>query len=229
MAEEQNEVDVKQLAATVNSLATMMTGMGRNMEILTNSMKDLKDGVTAKPKADPDDDEDSVDTDLESMTRADFANHLMAQFGKVMKGQLKDIQDAVQQTSARVQEVDVKAMVKEARAKNKDFDEWGQELKQTLTDNPTLTIDRALTLVRSEHPEKAKELREKYEMDSPSDLGKPMEKGQGRDKFGGLPPKGGGDTEKTGQMDTAEAVEDAWESSLAASEGLDPDYLTGTN
>jgi len=229
-SEEGNVVDVKALADTVTSLVSVVSGMGKNVEILTGSMRDLQEkGVKAVlPTPDPDDTDDDLDADMEGMSRPEFANHLMKQFSNVMKGELKTIQESVQTVGDTATQERVASMVKEAKSQNKDFDEWTDELKGVLKESPGTTLKRALTIVRSEDPKKATELREKYQMDDP---GENKGKGDGKhggEKFGGLTPKGGETTPDT-RMKQGEAADSAWDSALAATDGLDPSMLNGTS
>jgi hypothetical protein len=162
--------------------------------------------------------EDAQPDNLDDLSRDQFATLLLGKMEKAVSGALKPVLEKVSGVETNVSKGEAANAVKDARAGNKDFDEWMPEMKAILSDTPNISLKRALSLARIEDPKKAGEMREKYEMDG---------KGEGKrekSKFGGLAP-GSSKTTKDSRMKKGNASESAWESGLSKLE--DPSILLG--
>lgn len=185
-------IDPKQLEAlmkTVGTLASAVAGQGKQIEALATSLK-----APEKP-----DHSGNENVDLESLSRSDFAKHIV----ETLNGQLKPIFDQLGQRIDTVHTThgtkalkgDMDMFAKE----HKDFWDLQDEIQKIAKETPGINFQRAYTIARTENPEKAKELDAKY---APPKQETP--------KFGGLTPTSGSST-KSNTMKPAEASQAAWE------------------
>src|SRR3990167_1333366 len=126
-------------------------------KITDQSKGDVKKGL---------EDQFGDDVDLEQLDRKDFARFILAQSKGDIQGEVKKLSDVmvakIDDLGGRFESKNAGEQVEKTASDHKDFWEWSNEIKGVLKDNPTLTVRRAYALVRSENPEKAKEMDKKY-------------------------------------------------------------------
>jgi hypothetical protein len=172
------------LKNTLNELKEISKGNSEAIKHINEALKGLK-----QPKEDPDDDKgkksgyDAPPKDVEYMDRKEYAEYIIQLMESRLNPKLEDTQKAVKSIDERVQSGELRREADKIRAdeNTKDFDEWQQELRKKLTNNPYLSLHEAYQLVRLENPKKAKELNEKYWPAKPKDSDED-------EPFGGLPP-----------------------------------------
>lgn len=177
-------------------------------------LNEMKGRLSAKDKKDPaqKSTEDSGD-DLETMSRAQFAKHLLEIVSKDL------IKPQVDRVIAREQEDEsrnVRREIKEFEKEHKDFWTYSEEVKAILGKHPELNIEEAYVLAKHNVPDKVKGLDEAaIEAKKREDAKKAEER---RQSFGGLLPTSGKAT-KNKAMNVKDAAEQAWQD-LGMSEHL---------
>ena len=132
-----------------------------------------------------------------------------------LKTALKPVEDRVGQIDERVNSDLAGREISAAAEKRPDFMEWRAEISELVKDNPRLSVTRAYTIARAEHPEKTKDMDKKY---SKADTPKPS--------FTGFTPtRGGGRGEGATRMKFSEAAEKAYDEVLAGLGGANLDNL----
>lgn len=210
-AAEENTVDVGALAKTVETLAGTVTGMHDNIRTLSESLTGLT--TSGKADAEEEDEQEDLNVDLETLSRTDFARHLLGQMDRTIKDALKPVQQKADQTDEDFTKAQIKEQISVARKSHPDLDEWSGELKEVLKESPGLSLKRAIKIAKDENPEKAKQLAEKFKMDDADD-DSGRAKGKGKKGFGGLTP-GGSKTQNSTRMSQKEASESAWDEAVS--------------
>lgn len=151
------------------------------------------------------------EVDLETLDRKGFAGHILKQVKGVMEEVIKPLGDRFGQLDEKIDGHSLSVMIKEFQKDHPDFFEWKDEMKGLLKSSPTLTPARAYTLARSESPDKAHKMNEKYKMGAPE-----KQSPNGQD-FLSLFPQGGSATRSgNGKMNPKQAAEAAWDSVMSA-------------
>jgi hypothetical protein len=158
--------------------------------------------------------------DMEQLDRQQFAALMLSKFEERLSHHLKDtlkpFEEKISQVSTRVEEDMANREVNGIASSKKDFYEWRTEIGQLVKDTPNLSVARAYTIARSENPEKAKKMDEKYAEKKESTT-------QG---FVGLSPTGGGGRgEGAGKLKFNEAAEKAYADVLSELGGVSLDQL----
>lgn len=100
------------------------------------------------------------ESDIEKMSRTEFARYLMEQVTSGLDEKLQPFQESVQALSEMSHKDRLSMTFEQARGKFKDFDQWKDEMA-ALVERTGLTDPEDLyTLARSKNPDKAKELDE---------------------------------------------------------------------
>lgn len=106
------------------------------------------------------------DVDMDNLTPRQLAQMIASGVGKVMDGKLQTLQgqtaQAVQTLAAQFETRNASDQIAKSAEKNADFFEYADEMRQVLKENPTLTVNRAYNLAKSENPEKAAKMALKY-------------------------------------------------------------------
>lgn len=198
-------VNVDQFNQLVSTVGDLAQGMGTIQEAVTALAQQGR--ASSEALADDDDMDDGTDgADLESLSRADFASHLLKQINKQFSKPIEELGNQIKEVQSSVSQVDSKTVVQHFADGHKDFWDWKPELEAIVKETPGISVERAYALARQENPDKAKELDQKYS--PPSDEGKETK------PFGGLTPTSG-QTSKSTTMSSEEAVEAAWNDTMA--------------
>lgn len=193
-----------------NQLVSTVGGLAENMQSIQNAVSQLAQPRDNSGSHDDslEDDNDNI-SDLEVLSREDFAKHIINQINKQVGGTIEKLDQKINEASQNIQAVDSKAAVQKFAESKADFWDWKDELKSIVNDTPGISVERAYLLARQENPEKAKKLDAKY---SPTD-------DKGKPKFGGLTPTSG-QTAKSTTMSSDEAAEKAWQDSMSDLESV---------
>ena len=143
----------------------------------------LASGGKPAPKEEPKR-ETITDESIDKMTNSQLMKHLLAQVSEVVKAGVQPVQEAVEQTSTRVDQTDVKAQFDKLKAAHPELNHFREQMKQVLTEHPDLVnnLERALILAKAEAPEIVAKLAEENKT-------KEDEKGQEeKQPFGGFFP-----------------------------------------
>jgi len=164
---------------------------------------------------DDDDDDGGSPQDLELLSRADFAKHIVKTVEKVVnKNVVEPLTQQLQALQANTTRSELTGAVKELRAAHKDFDEWKGEMLSLAKEHPGLPPNRLYKLARAENPDKAAKL---DKANAP-----PIEAPSRPRGFGGLTPNQSGTGSRARNMPGKDAATAAWQD-LAAAFG-EPDF-----
>jgi len=171
-------------------------------KLVENLQKGAKPGTNRADDDDDDDDDDIDPEDLDEIPAGKFRKALLTEVGKLLDGKLAEVSTGMQNLSRGIRTTELRGEAKELAGKHKDFEEWANEMNTLGKDNPKLSLKQLYTLARSEYPEKAKELDEKF-------VEKPEKKDDSLSLFGGFRPTIGTDT--GGKDETPKTAEEASE------------------
>lgn len=189
---------VKGISLLMQQNQASNTKMQDNFKLLMDRVGDRE------PERDPDPDEDAIN-DLDN---AGLMKLVVGEISKVMKDQIGDVTKSLSATNQNISDNKIATELKDHIVNHPDFMDWKTEISVLAKENPTLSIPRLHSLVRSENPEKATELDGKYTSDEDKDT---------KPGFLGLMPTGGGFVdEDSGEkiMTKDEALNKAWEEVL---------------
>lgn len=213
------DFDFEKLNATLTSLGSAMQSVQQSVESLGERVATVERGGNGggEPPA-PQYQPPSFDSsELESLSRGDFAKYLMNAFSEMLKhemgqtvGELQKNVQGVQQTTVASE---MKREIEKLESEKKDFWDWKSEMIELRKENPNLSISRLYALARAENPDKAQELDKKY-TPPPADEGKPKEPA-----FGGFFPSSM-NTEENTSMKPDEAATKAWDDTFGQSSDL---------
>lgn len=198
----------------------MVTGIGQLNEgfrALTDMARAAQGRQTpAAPPADPDDEpeDEPSGTDLETMSRREYADYLLRQMIKATNKQIAEPLSAqIRELSASATRQQATMGVREAAAAHKDFWDWQGEMVE-LVNQPQykslIPVD-LYALARSRNPSKAAELDKKHNPQKPSDS-RPIK----LPAFGGLTPGQSGTGNRGRKMNGHEAADAAWAETVKA-------------
>lgn len=196
-------VDPKQfnlLVETVNKLTESVGSTNVTVKQLSEAMAAQQ---TKKGDDDDSDDDDIEVSELESMSRLDFAKYLGKIYGKELDNRMKTVTDQIAEVRGDLGNKAASDNFKEMSAKYKDFKDWVPEMKDIAETNKGISLENAYLLARTKNVEKAKEMDEKYN---------PPEEDNKAKGFGGLTPTSGKTATST-EMSKEEASEAAWQES----------------
>lgn len=204
---------MQQLMSTVQGLADTVGSMQTNMNALAEQVagnnprggagggRNSSDGGSDNDgrMEVPEIDEDS----LERLSRRDLLELAENRaYARIYNERVLPLQKSLDQQSTETFADKLRTRLREVSSKpeNKDFAEWGKEIKHYLTNNPQMDVEDALILARSKNPDKAQQLAEKHGMVKSDDSNANNADGQG-----GAAGKGGqgGDANKSGQKGQA--------------------------
>lgn len=153
--------------------------------------------------------EDEENVDLELISRADFAKHIVRRVEQAInKNVVEPLSQQLSELRATTTRDQLGRAVQELRSKYPDFNEWSQDMIELAKEQPTLPPHRLYILARGENPTKAKAMDAKYA---------PRDQGNVRNiRFGGLTPSQSGSGSRARNMAPAEAGKAAWDDTVAA-------------
>lgn len=191
----------KALGVLANANASFQEGL----TALTSKLEQLGQAQPPKNQGSSGGGEDE-DVDLETMDRKTFAAYMARQMRGIVEDSLKPVKEGFGKLDEKIDATSLAGMIKEFQKDHPDFYEWKEEMRGILRESPTLTPARAYALARTENPEKAKKIDEKY------GLGKPEKKSAEENFLGLFPTSGSGSsaTKGAGRMKPQAAAEAAW-------------------
>ena len=204
-ASEASMQQIELLTKSVGLLAEGLQKMEGNQQNIVSALANItsqsKGAVREELK-----EEFGKDVDLEQLDRKDFAAFIIKSAEVVLKTEmaklLGDVDKKVTNLASSFESKNANEQIAKAADQNPDFWEWSNEIKQMLAENPTLSVNRAYQLAKSENHKKAEELNKKY--------AKPTEKKE--QSFLGLTPTSSiGTRDATGKMTQKEAAEKAFD------------------
>lgn len=217
--------DFEKLNATMLGLGQAIQAQQKSLEALGNRMESLEQRPAQPPTPTPAEPKEfkinlGEEKDLETLSRMDFAGKMLEQINGLMEHNLKKISDTLEGKLSAVSDTigrsSLEGEIKEMIGSKKDFMDWKEELKALRQELPNASLQRLYALVRSENPDKAKELDEKY-ADKPA----AGEDGKAQGKaFGGFFPTNSHQEENT-KMTQDEAVQKAWDDVFSGQNNLD--------
>jgi hypothetical protein len=191
-------------------LQSIVTTLGRSMTTIADGQTALQDGMTrlttdglkvqAPPPALPP--KASVE-DLDEMSQSTLAGHIIDEVAKLVDGKVSSLDSKLNDTTASFSKTLNKDKLTAFVDEHPDIVDLTDEVKSAMTEYPTMTFDKAYSLVRAELPT---DRREALDLKYATDV---KEKKQ---PFGGLTPTSGDYTaEGTDDDLTAdEAGDKAW-------------------
>lgn len=199
------------LTQSVQFLAKGFEELRGNQSQLTEALAKLSDMTGQTPKQTQETAEVMFgdDVDIEQLSRKDLAKLIETSIMKGVEAKLGKFQEGlsgrVEDLAMRFESKNAGEAVEKVASSHPDFWEWTGEIKALLTENPSLTVNRAYTIVKSENPDKVEKLKTKYE--------KPAEKK--RDFFSLLPTSTRGRAEGSSKMTQQQAAEAAFDSIMS--------------
>lgn len=158
----------QQLELLTKSVGLLAEGL-KNMESNQSQIVATLAAITEQSKGEVRKDlkeEFGADVDLDQLSQKDFARYILAHSVKGTQDALSkfnsDLDLKIQDLASRFENKNAGDQVEKIAGNNKDFWEWGPEIKAILKENPTLSVGRAYNLVKTENPDKAKTLDKKY-------------------------------------------------------------------
>ncbi len=226
MAEENNEnkkeeLDFGQLNEAIKGLPESVQGAMK--AAIREASGEARTAAAAAAKAAEANIEDEPDpeVDVERLSRSELVSHINRSLDKTIAKALKPVLDRLESTTTDVETDRVKREFEKAKDDHSDFMEWRDELQAMVTAHPDLSAERMYRLVRSENPEKAKEIddkaKEKKDKEDGEDNITPMR------AFGGLRSTSGKSVENDGKKQPKDAAKSAWDQVM----GDVPDSLFG--
>ena len=216
--------EFKELVTVVKDLATQSQATNETLTAVAKTVKDNTDQQQQQHQQQQQQhkkDQGPTDTDLESMSRSEFMNHIVGKFGEALDEKLEGFNEKLTEHKTDTIKDRQTRLVNEARAKFKDFDEWKDEMVVQAKKAPGMDFEDMYTLVRIKNPDKAKEMDEKYKLGEFADTdGNQGGNNNAKPPFGGGRPGSGGEEDASHDMDLKEAGEDAWEKTVGLLEGL---------
>lgn len=211
--------EIKALPGQVKVLTDALTLMVKGQAEMQNQLKELAQTRSApaqneeQPK--PKDNADLFEgIDLEQIDRKQFGTILLSKFmeriEEHMGTAIKPVMEKIGQIEHTVTNDLGSRQISDVLKDNKDLYEWKDEIAGLLKETPNMKLSRALTIARSENPEKAKAMQKKYTV--------PGDDGTKRPVTLSLTPTSrvtGGD-EKVGRMKFNEAAERAFDDVLSS-------------
>jgi len=196
----------KKLSDAVSGIALLVQqGQSQNAQTQKNFedlVKKIGEPTEPKPK-EPDPD------DINDLDNVGLIKLVVGEVGKVVDEKLGKVNESIHSTNQNVNDSALQVEVKELLVDNPDLMDWKPEMSALAKDNPNLSLTRLHKLARSEAPEKAEELDQKY---AASDEKDDVDPG-----FLSLMSTGGGMSDLDSDekpMTSEEAGEKAWEDTL---------------
>ncbi len=203
-AAEASRQQVEVLTQSVQLLAKGFEELRGNQTQLTEALAKLAD-TTPKKVEQAAEVMFGDDVDIEQLSRKDLAKLIEVSITKGVDAKLAKIQEGiagkVEDLAMRFESKNAGEAVEKVASNHPDFWEWSNEMKALLAENPSLSVNRAYTIVKAENPDKVEKLKSKYE--------KKTEKP--RDFFSLLPTSGRGRADGSGKMTQEQAAEDAFD------------------
>jgi len=204
-ADNTSQQQIELLTKSVGLIAEGLSKMEGNQNMILETLARVTDQSKAEVKHEIKE-EFGADVDLEQLDRRQFATFIVRQaeaaFKEEIKNMLGTVDSKVQDLATRFESKNASEQITKVSDNNPDFWEWSSEIKQLLSENPTLTVNRAYALAKSENPKKAEELHKKF--------AKPEPKKQ--QSFFGLTPTSSISTRSNaGKMSQKEAAEAAFD------------------
>lgn len=205
------------VVAAVRELADMVQNTQKSTQQvrdeLEQKLKELEGSVKAPPKQEPEEDLSKVD--LEGMSRTDLVNFITNQMSKKMEKILSGVQGKIENVSQQTRQSKLEQEIERLSEKHKDFYDWTDEMRSIHKKHPTMSVAEAYKLARTEDPDKAKKLDDKYKDPDPDPSSKDGKGGKdSKQTYGGMPP-GTAKTSQPTNMTKEQAIENAWNETMA--------------
>jgi len=207
--------DLTSVAETVKEMGKAMEGLSSMGEIMKGLQAELK-GLKEKPKEEKKEKKKSDQGyNIELMSRAEFQGHLMDKFQEILEEKLAPLGEQVKTVDSTVRTTNIHKALEQAKKKHPDFMEWKEEMIDLANQIPGISPERAYHLVKAEHPDKAKTLKEKFK--SPEEKEAEAKKAEPKKPaFGGLTPTSGEISEESKNLSKKDAAELAWQKVFGA-------------
>ena len=164
-AAQQTAQQIELLTRSVGMLAEGLQKMEGNQGNIVAALAKITDMSKSEVRAQVAEDFGD-DVDLEQLDRKSFAKFLMDNISKSFKSELessmKSIDARVTNLATSFESKNATEQIAKTAEHNADFWEWSAEIKQILSENPSLTVNRAYNLVKAENPDKVQTLQKKY-------------------------------------------------------------------
>jgi len=197
----------KEMQNAVKGIALLVQqGQQANTTMQENFTKLMEKVSEPSKKEDPEPDPD----DINELDNVGLIKLVVGEVGKVVDDKLEAVGDSITATKQGLIDTRLEGEVKELMIENPDLLDWKSEMALISKDNPNLSLARLHSMARTEDPEKATELDEKY---TESDDDK-------EDKTKGylslMPTSGGFEDADSDEkpMTSEEAADKAWEETL---------------
>lgn len=232
--EENKGVSSKDFNALVDTVKQLATSVQDSQKGQVQLMETIK-GLSKPPKETPTTKEPKGaelldEVKLERMSRSDLVKTILAQVKGVVDEAVKPLGETIQNTRKETVKDKVAAEMKSLADKNPDFNEWMDEIKEIAQQTPGISVTRAFKLAKSENPDKAKQLEEKYK-DEFAALDGSAGTGDTKGKpYGGAKPgvTTSGEEGRT-DMSRKDAIDAAWEETMGSLPGIDEDPFANPN
>lgn len=201
----------KQFEKIAESMSALASGMQSIQESQTKADARIDAISKAKDKDDKDtQDKNSAlsDTDLENLSRTEFANSIIDRVIKEVSKQFEQVNDSVKEIRKDAGNASIETEIEKLEGQHKDFWDWKGEIKALATENPNTNIGRLYHMARQENSKKAEELDKKYKSTDKGGDG-PKEK-----SFGGLMPTSSV-IEPSEKMDKKDAADKAFDDTMS--------------
>lgn len=220
------QISQQQLVQAIGELANMVKS--QRQDILEEIDRRLESTQRQAPKQDEPDPLDPNNLpDLESMDRRQLVQFIADAVSKRTEKMLQGVHSEVREVDNKTQKRMVEEEIEKAASQNQDFYEWTDEMRNIHRRYPNMTVTEAYKLARANDPTKAARMDAKYTKKTggkkggaqPSkEAGADGKKREGGRKsaggYGGMPP-GGSKTSQPSDMTREQAVEDAWNKTMA--------------
>lgn len=196
---------LKSVQDTQGAIAQSLQLMAQNLDGLPAALKTaLGDGGSGKRQ-----EEKGNEADLESLSRKDLVDVIVGKVASEIESKLGQVDERINNASETATRSGLVLLLRDAREKYPDFDEWESEIRAVAKEQPNTTPERAYLIARGENPEKAKELETKLDEKNKADE---AAAGSSKEKFGGLQSGGGGESsaDPDGKMTPVDAADKAF-------------------
>jgi hypothetical protein len=215
MAEEDNKTEQDEVKETVKSMIEALNALPAAVnksvqEGMKTALTEFNQSGNSKQEEEEEEHTSALSEDeLDKMSRQDLVRHITDTMGQELKKILKPIDERISDTRNETERERLSRELAQVRAAHPEFDQFKEEVSESVRQNPHLSIEDHLVLAKSKNPEKVqmieKEKAEKEEKEKTSNV-RP---------FGGLTPTSGVKSEKSDKMTSSDAANAAWEEAMA--------------
>lgn len=207
------EVGLEDLVKGMGTLGQRMArleGAAERLSSIENTLQEIKDGGSKEPPSKkPSKEEELSERDLESMSRSDFARHLLGKFNKLVDAKITPVKETFETDSVERRRSEAKRELDEVTSKHPDFWDFKDEIVDATKRFPEMSIEEAYQFARTQNPEKAKEVDERA---ATIEQERKEETESKKERFTGIMPTSGV-AHASKEMSAKDAAEAAWEES----------------